>query len=195
MHKVSVKKSIPIILLCLWVIIFIARPIVKEWRSETVRDGLNIHIDNETNRVYISKNKDFGSDFIELSEKGLESYLNIYFAPPDTIYVLNYDGNSINDIKSDRFKIVDVMSHDIFINNESSWEGSLERIRYDIDGKHYERYNPGNPRIAYRLTYDTMLCSLPLSICFEPELAYFTVCDSTGRAISISDVRNIWDII
>ncbi len=135
--------------------------------------------------VSIGNNRKFQGDYIEFDRHMIRNHIsNLYFCPPDTIYVLNVDGKTVSRIESHNFKIIDVLSEDVLVKKDSDLI-VMDRIRYKLGDKDYERYAPGSPRIAYKLTYDSILCRAPLWISLEPNLQGLTLCDSTGHAIAI----------
>ncbi len=136
-------------------------------------------------RVSISKNRKFQGDYIEFDKHMVRNHIsNLYFCPPDTIYVLNVDGKTVSRIESHNFKIIDVLSEDVLVKKDSDLI-VMDRIRYKVGDNNYERFAPGSPRIAYKLTYDSILCRAPLWISIEPNLQGITLCDSTGHAVTI----------
>ncbi|MDE6381180.1 MAG: hypothetical protein K2L11_11975 [Muribaculaceae bacterium] len=154
---------------------------------EILEDTLYIKtsLTNGLFRVYVSKDGNSWKNYIEFEEERIRNHIsNMYFFPPDTLYVLNVEGETVSGIKSIDFKIIDVMSEEILVLKDNEWIAA-ERLRYEVDDKYIERFCPGSARIAYRLTYDSIMCSSPLWISLEPNLNGFTTCDSTGHAIKI----------
>lgn len=137
-------------------------------------------------RVSLSNDGKHWDDYVDFNREWIWNHIsNMYFMPPDTLFFLNIEGETVSGIRSSRMKIIDVMSELMIVNIDGEWTVT-ERLRYEIGGKQYERYVPGSPRIAYRLTYDSILSSSPVWISLEPYLDGFTVCDSTGHASAYS---------
>lgn len=154
---------------------------------EIYKDTLYMKTDvsNGKYRVSFSTNQRLQGDYIEFDKQMVRNHIsNLYFYPPDTIYVLNVNGKTVSRIESHDFKIIDVLSEDVIVEKDSDLI-VMDRIHYKLGDNDYVRFAPGSPRVAYKLTYDSILCRAPLWISLEPNLKGFTLCDSTGHAIAI----------
>ena len=155
---------------------------------EIVKDSLYLQTDTSGGRyrIWLSRNGRLWDDYIEFGKERVRNHIsNIYFFPPDSLYVLNIEGETVSGIRSHDLRIIDVLSEDIAVLKDSDWI-IAERLRYELNSGYVERFAAGSPRIAYRLSYDSVLCKAPVWICFEPCLKGFTICDSTGHAIAFS---------
>ncbi len=194
-------KTMGLLALCLSVLVFVGYygySVISHNESnktktfEISKDELYLQIDITDGRykVWLSRNGRLWDDYIEFEKERIRNHIsNVYFFPPDSLYVLNIEGATISDLKSSDLLIIDVLSEDIAVLKDNVWT-MADRLRYESNGRYVERFAPGSPRIAYRLTYDSVLCSAPVWISFEPYLKGFTVCDSTGHAVMFSHNLN-----
>ena len=156
---------------------------------EITKDTLYIRPEVSGNKYRLSISKDGSNweDYVDFNGDYIWNHIsNLYFFPPDTLFVLNEEGKSIVGIGSHSLKIIDVLSQLTAVERDSIWI-LAERLRYHDGGKYVESFVPGSPRIAYRLTYDPKLSSAPVWISMEPNLDGFTVCDSTGYPTAYSE--------
>ena len=159
---------------------------------EIVKDTLYMRTDtsNGRYRVWLSRDGMLWNNYVDFEKERVRNHIsNAYFFPPDSLFVLNLEGETVSGIKSDDLRIIDVLSEDMAILKGSDWI-IAERLRYELNDVYVERFAPGSPRIAYRLTYDSILCRAPVWICFEPYLRGCTICDSTGHAIALPEDLN-----
>ncbi len=146
---------------------------------------MRTEVSEDKYRVSLSNDRRFKGDYIDFDRYMSRNHIsNLYFCPPDTVYVLNVEGQTVSKIECHDFKIIDVLSEDVIVEKDSAMI-VMDRISYKLGDKRYERYAPGTPRVAYKLTYDSILCRAPIWISLEPKLQGFTLCDSTGHATAI----------
>lgn len=195
------KKNAVWASLCLCVLFlvsYIFRTISTHNRSdnteifEIVKDSLYLKFDTFSGRyrIWLSRNGRVWANYIEFEKERIRNHIsNVYFFPPDSLFVLNLEGETVSGVESNDLRIIDVLSEDIAVLKGSDWV-IADRLRYYTNSGYVERFAPGSPRIAYRLTYDSIMCSAPVWICFEPYLKGFTICDSTGQAITFAEDLN-----
>lgn len=194
------KNSIKIILLAVTtmvILIIIGIRVAKNdeptsFTYEIVKDTLYMKMDNIRDgrkkkcRVYFSKNGKAWDDYVEYNRSIInQNVSNIYFFPPDTLYILNIEGERLTDLRKTNLEIIDVLSFYLLIYNGDHYE-LWERLKYESDGKKVERFAPGTPRIANKLTLDTLLTKAPVCISIQPNLKGCSRIDTLGKEIPIA---------